>query len=244
MNMPRSLERFIRFMLDECCPPFLRDSRLFMRLPFRIAFGDKAGCFMDFKARAAEDHDGLLSSIYEETGGVRIQDSGSDLSDALAELVSSEVAGRTVLDAGCGGGHLAGMLSRDHEVTACDISIDKEAVKKYPGVLFRTGDVQALPFADGEFDTVTCAHTLEHIWDVHRAVEELRRVSAKRLIVVVPRERPYRFSFNLHLHFFRFEYQLHQLFAGRDPEVPFRIEMMDGCWYYREDRGTAIGAGP
>ena len=35
-----------------------------------------------------------------------------------------------------------------------------------------------------------------------RRLSELRRVARRRLILVVPQEREYRFTFNPHLHFF------------------------------------------
>ncbi len=38
-------------------------------------------------------------------------------------------------------------------------------------------DVQALPFADGEFDVVMCNHVLEHVADDAAAMRELRRVT-------------------------------------------------------------------
>lgn len=235
MNMPRSLERFIRFLLDECCPPVLRDSRLFMWLPIRLAFGRKAAYFMEFKEKVAEDHEGVLAGIYGKTGDVRIREGGTDLSDAVSGRIAADADGRTVLDVGCGGGFLAGLLSVDHEVTACDIALDPSLGERWPKVRFREGDLQDLPFQDRSFDTVTCTHTLEHVWDPAGAVAELRRVAARRIIVVVPRERPYRFSFNLHLQFFRFEYQLRQLFEGASAGSRSSLELIDGCWYYLED---------
>jgi ubiquinone/menaquinone biosynthesis C-methylase UbiE len=62
--------------------------------------------------------------------------------------------------------------------------------------------VEKLPFADGYFETVICTHVLEHVLDIRAAITELRRICSKRLIVVVPLEREYRFTFNPHLHFF------------------------------------------
>ena len=49
---------------------------------------------------------------------------------------------------------------------------------------------------------MVCTHVLEHILEFRQALSELRRVARRRLIIVVPQEREYRFTFNPHLHFF------------------------------------------
>ena len=67
---------------------------------------------------------------------------------------------------------------------------------------FIESKIETLPFDDNEFDTVVCTHVLEHILDIAGAIRELRRITAKRLIIVVPREREYRYTFNPHFHFF------------------------------------------
>jgi ubiquinone/menaquinone biosynthesis C-methylase UbiE len=54
------------------------------------------------------------------------------------------------------------------------------------GIAARLGDVQALPFADGTFDTAVAAWMLYHIPDLDRGLAELARVlhSAGRLVAV------------------------------------------------------------
>ena len=68
------------------------------------------------------------------------------------------------------------------------------------------GDVHAiaerLPFRDKSFDVVTCFHTLEHTRDLPRAIAELRRVARRQLIVIVPRQRRFHYTLDLHLQFF------------------------------------------
>jgi ubiquinone/menaquinone biosynthesis C-methylase UbiE len=81
--------------------------------------------------------------------------------------------------------------------------------------LFCKADVTQLQFQDHAFDTVICAHTLEHVFDIEKALSEVRRVCSKRLIVVVPRQREYRYTFDLHIHFFPYAYKLQQLMGPR-----------------------------
>jgi SAM-dependent methyltransferase len=47
-------------------------------------------------------------------------------------------------------------------------------------------DIQALGFADGEFDLVVCNHVLEHVPDDRAAVAELARVTRGVAVVSVP----------------------------------------------------------
>jgi ubiquinone/menaquinone biosynthesis C-methylase UbiE len=68
--------------------------------------------------------------------------------------------------------------------------------------------LERLPFADKSFDNVVCAHVLEHVRELHRSIQELLRVARKRALIIVPRERYYRFTPNYHLHFFGGEEQL------------------------------------
>jgi SAM-dependent methyltransferase len=49
------------------------------------------------------------------------------------------------------------------------------ADRHMPGVDFRV-DLQALPFADGQWRYILCSHVLEHVPDDEQALRELRRV--------------------------------------------------------------------
>ncbi len=102
-------------------------------------------------------------------------------------------SGQRVLDAGCGEGSLSVMIAKKGAtITGTDISIPNvEASKKYAeseGVLavFQTADLENLPFPDNSFDLVVCSHVLEHIPDFDKGLQELMRVSKKRVVFAVP----------------------------------------------------------
>src|SRR3546814_1129402 len=78
------------------------------------------------------------------------------------------------------------------KLTGVDFIIDSETRKRAEGISFHEANIERLPFPDKSFDTVICTHVLEHILDFRGALAELRRVAAKRLIIVVPQEREYR----------------------------------------------------
>lgn len=229
MPIPRTVSLHIRNTLDNWVPASIRDSRLVMAPLLRLALGRHHSEFMDFKARAFSMTPEEFADVYRRVAGSEVQGE-TDLNEACAEAILTEVRGRRVLEVGCGRGWLAQRLvGVAAEVTASDIVL-AEATQGIPGVTFAEASVEALPWPDDEFDVVVCTHTLEHVQNLPKALAELRRVAREHLVVVVPKERPYRFSFNLHLHFFPYPWSW-QAVAGAVPGATLR-DLDD--WMYVE----------
>ncbi len=236
MAVNRVVEKVVKFILDECLPPVLRDNKYFMSLLLKIVFRDKAHHFIDFKNKVMFMSKEDIQSIYTDIRSVQCS-CETDLNHRLLKKIIVEIKGQSALDVGCGKGVLADHLSRHFTVGACDFYIEKESKKKYMNVSFKQADIHKLPYDENEFDTVICTHTLEHVTDLRLAVQELRRVAKKKLIIVVPKERPYKYSFNLHLHFFPYEYSIVYAMKQKVTHLSWSVEEMDGCWYYQEDIG-------
>jgi SAM-dependent methyltransferase len=89
-------------------------------------------------------------------------------------------SGVRFLDAGCGGGGASVLAERRGAVvsgldaSAPLIDIARERVS---GGDFRVGDLEALPFADGSFDAVIAANSIQYAEDRVAALRELARVS-------------------------------------------------------------------
>ncbi len=117
---------------------------------------------------------------------------GPDPRDIAFNAVA-EFAPRRVLEAGCGPGELAERIARelDAEVVAVDISPRMVELARTRGVDARVGDVQDLPFHDGEFDCAVAAWMLFHVPDLDRGLSELARVLRRggRLVAVTNSER-------------------------------------------------------
>jgi ubiquinone/menaquinone biosynthesis C-methylase UbiE len=80
------------------------------------------------------------------------------------------------LDAGCGTGLNLRNLpvgSTGIDINPRNIEILRRRLPKHEIVL---GDVEAMPFADGSFNTVLCTEVLEHVPDTDKAIAEIRRV--------------------------------------------------------------------
>ena len=84
-----------------------------------------------------------------------------------------QTSARRVLDAGCGEGFVAHFLAQHN-----------------PDLSITGGSLYKLPFSDNSFDTVLCSEVLEHLEDTTRAVDELKRVTRRYVLLTVPRE-PY-----------------------------------------------------
>jgi ubiquinone/menaquinone biosynthesis C-methylase UbiE len=82
-----------------------------------------------------------------------------------------------VLEVGGGPGELAARIGQSGaEVIMLDISPRMVELARQRGVDARVGDVQELPFADGEFDCVVAAWMLFHVPDLDRGLAEIARV--------------------------------------------------------------------
>jgi SAM-dependent methyltransferase len=87
-------------------------------------------------------------------------------------------ASRRVVEVGCGPGDFAARLqAAGVEVIAVDTSEQMVELARGRGVDARVGDVQALPFAEGEFDVAVANFMLYHATDLGLALSELSRVA-------------------------------------------------------------------
>lgn len=233
MNPLTSAEitKFIRFFLDECIPPIIRDQRWFYR-PVQIAYNKRMD--PNFKVNAPHMSDAEFAAAYEAIVPMR----STDMTARTTDFVISHLVGKRVLEVGCGNGDTSiACAARGYEVCATDLAEGNlEQVRiKNSSIVRRPANVENLPFRDGEFDTTLCLHTLEHVRDLRRAIDELKRVTRQRVIVIVPQERYFRFSCNYHLNFFGGPEQL--LLAMQIDNA--QCQVIDGALCFFGDVGVA-----
>jgi SAM-dependent methyltransferase len=109
--------------------------------------------------------------------------SKSESLDRLLSVVQPQADWR-VLDVATGGGHTARALAPQvREVVATDLTVEMLAAAErfirgqgLDNVSFREADAISLPFANGEFDLVTCRIAPHHFPDCARFVQEAARV--------------------------------------------------------------------
>jgi len=248
MRFSRRASMRINDLLDQYAPPALRDSKLMGALA-RKMYGSLRVDLMELRQRAFYLPRAEYAAFYQELQS-KFDQGVTDLTDESLAGVLAAVRGGRVLDVACGLGYLSAILARDHDtVVGCDVAVSAGRRGHDPAVRWCDGNVEELPFRDGAFDTVISTHTLEHVQHLGVALDELRRVARRRLIVVVPRQRPYLATFNPHIHFFPYEFSL---LAWTGTERAHTIDLVGGDWLYVEDQdraeartvlGGAVGGG-
>ncbi|MET9224236.1 class I SAM-dependent methyltransferase [Lentzea sp. NPDC003310] len=113
-----------------------------------------------------ENQNSLLNAYYERPATLGL---------------AGDVAGRRVLDAGCGAGPLfAALRERGAVVSGFDVSagmVERARLRLGPDADLRVADLaDPLPYGDAEFDDVVASLVLHYLEDWGPALGELRRV--------------------------------------------------------------------
>ncbi|HEY5178625.1 MAG TPA: class I SAM-dependent methyltransferase [Propionibacteriaceae bacterium] len=112
---------------------------------------------------------------------------GSFYDSVTADVAVAAPPSGRVLDVGCGPGHLANRLARDHGLSVTGLDLDPAMIERAranaePAVAaecqptFVVGGVAALPFPDGSFDLVVSTLSMHHWADPTAGQAEIGRV--------------------------------------------------------------------
>ena len=124
------------------------------------------------------------ASRYDSLSGVFL---GPFYDSVAADVATAAPPSGRVLDVGCGPGHLANRLARDHglEVTGLDLDpamIERARANAERAVIaerrpsFVVGSVAALPFSDASFDLIVSTLSMHHWADATAGQAEIGRV--------------------------------------------------------------------
>jgi len=209
MGIPREVTNFFNYILDNIIPPILRDQYWFMAPCMKLILGPKYKYYMEFKEKASVLTEKQINEYYILLSDTFIK-RNTDLNKMSVDFILKNIKGNSVIDVGCGRGYLTKQIlqnNNDKLIYGYDIL----PPDKFDGIIYESGTVLNMPYTNNQFDTVICAHTLEHIYDINKAITELIRITKDRLIIVVPRQREYKYTFDLHIHFFPYKYNLGKL---------------------------------
>jgi ubiquinone/menaquinone biosynthesis C-methylase UbiE len=93
-----------------------------------------------------------------------------------------------ILDAGCGSGNLLRLLkekiSLDNNLYGLDYNKNINQINLSFTKLIR-GDLRNLPFKEEVFDIIFCLDVFEHINEVNKAIDEVKRILKKEGYIIV-----------------------------------------------------------
>lgn len=237
MKASRDFTAVINWILDNLCPPILRDCYPLMFPIYWIAGGKHTSELLRYKDLYPFLSETEYAKYYDYASKTRLAERPTDLNKVGLQFILSNASG-SCLDAGCGRGYVAKRLAEaGHTVSGVDIVPPKNYSPESDGYTFVSGSLDALPFPDRSFETVTCTHVLEHVPDMDAAVSELLRVTKKRLLIVLPRQREYRYTADLHIRFFPYEYNVRAALTVSARNA--RIFMVGSDWGILIDRETS-----
>ena len=124
-----------------------------------------------------------------------------------------------VLEIGCGMGDLLAQLQPSHGV-GIDFSPEMiaRAKKKHPEFEYHEADAHDLSSIEGEFDVIILSDTVNDLWDVQRALEQVRRFCAPHTRLI--------------LNFYNHAWQLPLTIAQ---SLNLAAPMLNQNWLTRED---------
>jgi ubiquinone/menaquinone biosynthesis C-methylase UbiE len=180
----------------------------------KLAFGKKAEIYMNFKDRLPYLTKEEIKQVYVSTADTIKRESdltAKGLDYILNFLKVNKKSFNRICDISCGRGFLTQKIAElGFETYGMDIYIG-ENLTGGKNLKYVEADICNIPVSDNFFDCVICSKTLEHVLDLEIAIKELRRVCKKALIIVVPSQRPYRYTFDLHCNFFPYPSSLQQV---------------------------------
>ena len=213
--------------MDEWLPPAIRDSKLFMWPFFYIWFkGKNLDIAMNFKSRVYD----FTEEDYEELYRTQVslaRDRITDLNEPSIKymLENLDKDSETLVDIGCGNGYWLSRIDQSKfKISGCDIKNNLRNVE----CDFHEGNLEHLPFEDNQFDIVTCHHTLEHVMDLPKSIEEIKRVAKKQVVIVVPKQRYFYYTLDQHINFFPIKEVLEHVVGIED----HTCENVWGDWVY------------
>lgn len=203
--IPRFATNIMRKSFHALMPEKIKKSRFVNKVIVRTFMGKYID--IDWKKKFKNISDEEWSRIYDRSHIEGFRD--DDTSPLQKNEILKSIYGNKILEVGPGTGHLTVLMAKKgYDVTAADCS--KVALKKCldrakshrVNIKTKQAFLEKLPFKTKNFDTVICAHTLEHVKDLESSIKELKRVAKKRVIVIVPEQEYEEYTTDLHTFFF------------------------------------------
>jgi ubiquinone/menaquinone biosynthesis C-methylase UbiE len=155
------------------------------------------------------------------------------------------IAGKEVLDAGCGVGYGIRLLAEHDPARLVGVDISAEALSQASAdeAEFVEADLRELPFEADSFDVVVCFEVIEHVEGHDRVLDELRRVlrPGGTLLISSPNRDVYAPGNPHHVHEFLPD-ELREALGQRFGHVGLHGQHVQLATAIVSDGGLAVGA--
>tara|TARA_Y100000768_G_C23980185_1_gene685310 strand:+ start:1858 stop:2559 length:702 start_codon:yes stop_codon:yes gene_type:complete len=230
--MKRENTNKIRFVLEETIPPLIRDSFIFKYIIKKLYRNDET--HQKLKSKILNISKKEYKNYYQNMPQMH---ENSDLSEICINEIIKNIKSRNVIDVGCGNGFLLKKIrNKDKKIllSGTEIVITPKLKKnlKVDNIKLYQKSIEDVNKINLKFDTVICSHVLEHVLDINKAYSNLKKICKKKLIIVVPRERPYEYTFNGHIHFFPYKWSFINTIR---PKNKFTIKDLQRDFLYIEN---------
>jgi SAM-dependent methyltransferase len=102
------------------------------------------------------------------------------IEDKNNKLIAQYVAGKSVLEIGCGRGSLLTTLAKDQQCRCVGVDLSPEMIqyaeRNNPGPTYQVMNSSQLSFSDQCFDVVLFNYVLHHVKDLDKTIAEAKRV--------------------------------------------------------------------
>jgi len=118
---------------------------------------------------------------------VNMYDTYKRLDVVYRELLTEDIKGKALLDAGCGTGWFSqAAAARGARVTSMDVGSELLKIVAQKCVSKRViGDLMKMPFKAKSFDIVVSSEVIEHVTDPRKAISEMYRVLKPGGILII-----------------------------------------------------------
>jgi len=135
MKLSREVTVWLNRILNDYLPPIIRDQRWFGKLLTWTLFKESSSIYMTFHERVYEMSDEDIALAYSNIHSGRVE-WDTCLTKTCIETILKNIIGSDVLEVGCGKGYLSNLISKKHNITACDVVVSDSVRNTYPAITF------------------------------------------------------------------------------------------------------------
>ena len=221
----REITGNILYYLDLLLPPIIRNSFLFAK----IFKSEK------FKSDIISQNQEIIKKYYDSSEKLtRHMKRDSDLTKKSLNMIKDIVSAgnyKKICDLGGGNLFLKNELKSafNTDIDVLDFNYSDNNYGHFEYNLEKKLDF----IKDNSYDLSISTHTIEHLLNSKQFLDEMRRISSKEILLIFPKQFPYKHTPDTHINFFPFQFEVEKLFGNIDNKQKKLIDLKYD-WFYHE----------